>query len=99
MLMRALHASFVVAALLAPCCMSNFGAARAQQPPPGPAQSPPHQACKADIQKFCADLHPGSGRIGQCLLANKDRLTSACRDDLARIGVDHAGKNDSGKSQ
>jgi hypothetical protein len=97
--MRALHASFAVAALLAPCWMSNFGAARAQQPPSSPAQPPPHQACKPDIQKFCADLHPGTGRIGQCLVANKDRLSPACRDDLARLGVDHAGKNDSGKPQ
>lgn len=98
--MRALHASFVVAALLVPCCMSGFGAARAQQPPSsGPAQPPPHQACKPDIQKFCADLHPGSGRIAQCLIANKDRLSPGCRDDLARIGVDHAGKSDSGKPQ
>jgi cysteine rich repeat protein len=97
--MRALHASFVVAALLAPCCMSELGAVRAQQPSSGLAQPPPHQACKPDIQKFCADLRPGSGRIAQCLLANKDRLSSSCRDDLARIGVDHAGKSDSGKPQ
>jgi hypothetical protein len=95
--MRALHASFAVAALLAPCCMSDFGAALAQQPPSSPAQPPPHQACKPDIQKFCADLHPGGGRIAQCLLANKERLSPACRDDLARIGVDPAGKADSGK--
>jgi len=97
--MRALHASFVVAALLAPCCMSEFGATRAQQPSSGPAQPLPHQACKPDIQKFCADVHPGSGRIAQCLVANKDRLSPTCRDDLARIGVDHAGKSDSGKPQ
>jgi hypothetical protein len=97
--MRALHASFAVAALLAPCCMSDFGAARAQQPPPGAAQPPPHQACKPDIQKFCAELHPGSGRIAQCLIANKERLSPACRDDLARIGVDHAAKSDPGKPQ
>jgi hypothetical protein len=98
-LMRALLASFICGALLAPCCISNLGAARAQQAPSSPAQTPLHQACRADFQKFCADVHPGRGQVAQCLLAHKDNLSPACRDGLARVGAEHADKNAPGKPQ
>ena len=95
--MRALLASFVLGALLAPCYMSHSGATRAQQPPSSPAQTPLRQACRADFQRFCADVHPGSGQIAQCLLAHKEQLSPACRDGLARVGAEHADKSPPGK--
>ena len=95
--MKALLASFVFGALLAPCCMSDCGAARAQQTPPSPAQTPLRQACRADFEKFCADVRPGSGHIAQCLLAHKDNLSPACRDGLVRVGADHSDTSAAGK--
>ena len=97
--MRALLASFVLGALLAPCCMSNLGAARAQQTPSSPAQPPLREACRADVQKFCADVHPGAGGIGRCLLAHKNGLSSPCRDGLARVGADPPARVPAGKTR
>jgi Cysteine rich repeat len=99
MLMRALLASLALGALLAPSFIAPYGTARAQQTSASPAQPPLRQACRADFQKFCADVHPGSGRIAQCLLAHKESLSPACRDGLARIGAEHQDKSDSGKPQ
>lgn len=98
-LMRSLLASFVLGALLAPCCVSEFGAAHAQQPASGAAHPPLREACFADVKRLCAEVHPGSGGVAQCLLAHKKDLSPACRDGLARVGAEHADKSAPGKSQ
>ena len=41
-------------------------------------------ACKADVEKFCKDVKPGGGRIIACLKGNKDRLSQACKDEIAK---------------
>jgi hypothetical protein len=87
--MRAFLAILALGAVLAPCLIGASGAASAQQTPAAPpAQSPPRQACRADFQKFCADVRPGSGRIAQCLLEHKDKLSPGCRDALEKVGAE-----------
>jgi len=96
--MSARLASFTFGAL-ALCGGGALAPAAAQQPPTSAAQSPPRTACRADFQKFCADVHPGSGRVAQCLLAHKSALSPACRDSLSKVGAQNADKSEPGKSQ
>lgn len=39
-------------------------------------------ACQPDIQKFCANVAAGQGRILKCLKAHESELAPACRDQL-----------------
>lgn len=39
-------------------------------------------ACKADVEKFCADQPRGQHKIRPCLEANKDKLTPECKTAL-----------------
>ena len=47
---------------------------------PASAQGP----CAADAQRLCQGILPGGGRIHACLKSNADRLSPACRQDLAQ---------------
>ncbi|HOI17061.1 MAG TPA: cysteine rich repeat-containing protein [Geobacteraceae bacterium] len=38
--------------------------------------------CAKDIEKFCAGVKPGGGRLIQCLKPHMDELTPACREEL-----------------
>ncbi len=40
------------------------------------------QNCAKDIEKFCAGIKPGGGRLIKCLKPHIDELTPACRADL-----------------
>lgn len=35
--------------------------------------------CQADIEKFCADVNRGGGRIAQCLRKHYDELSTECK--------------------
>jgi phage host-nuclease inhibitor protein Gam len=37
------------------------------------------EACKDDVQKFCANVEPGAGRIARCLQQNADHLSPQCK--------------------
>ncbi len=41
-----------------------------------------HQACDADVQKFCKDVKPGGGRVVKCLKANEAQLSPACKAEF-----------------
>ena len=61
-----------------------------------PAQSPPAQApseqavaaaraaCEADIQKLCAGVKPGGGRILACLKQHKDQVSDGCKQAVVK---------------
>lgn len=39
-----------------------------------------HSACKADIEKFCASVEKGEGRIVRCLKENEAQLSTECKE-------------------
>ncbi|MFG1410027.1 cysteine rich repeat-containing protein [Xanthobacter sp. VTT E-85241] len=41
------------------------------------------QACRADVEKLCAGIQPGGGRIVQCLQKQADQVSEGCRAALA----------------
>jgi len=43
------------------------------------------EACKEDVSNFCADIEPGSGRIHECLVANKATLSPSCKREEERL--------------
>jgi len=43
------------------------------------------EACKEDVNKLCADIEPGDGRIHECLVANKAQLSPSCKREEDRL--------------
>lgn len=41
--------------------------------------------CEADIEKACADVEPGEGRIAQCLINNKAKISASCQEAVAEF--------------
>jgi len=41
------------------------------------------EACKADVAALCQGVQPGGGRIRECIRANKDKLSQACKAAIA----------------
>ena len=39
--------------------------------------------CEKDMEKVCATVTPGEGRIAQCLIDNKASVSPACRAEVA----------------
>ena len=53
--------------------------------PPGEAaaqQGPARQACGADINRVCAGIQPGEGRITTCVREHFAELSAPCRNAL-----------------
>ncbi len=42
-------------------------------------------ACKADVEKLCAGIPAGGGRVLSCLKANEAQVTPACKEQIAGI--------------
>ncbi len=42
-----------------------------------------HQACDADVQKFCKDVQPGQGRLIKCLREHDKELSAECRAKMS----------------
>lgn len=38
------------------------------------------EACSADIEATCGSVEPGEGRVAQCLIDNKDKVSEPCRE-------------------
>lgn len=54
--------------------------------PPALAQTrEARQACGSDVQRLCAGMAPGGGRILQCLKARAADLSPTCRSFLERM--------------
>ena len=41
-------------------------------------------ACKADVDKLCPGIQPGSGRIVGCLKQNEAQMSAACKEAMAK---------------
>ncbi|MGI6855279.1 cysteine rich repeat-containing protein [Mesorhizobium sp. 1B3] len=37
------------------------------------------EACQADFEKYCPGVHPGGGRIIECLAEHLNELTPECQ--------------------
>jgi hypothetical protein len=42
-------------------------------------------ACKPDVERLCAGITPGGGRIAACLKANEAQVSPACKAELASV--------------
>jgi hypothetical protein len=87
----------VLLGTLAPAVASAGGSPGGEPPPyydgpqyDGPPNGGPFgiraaaQACRPDIERYCAGVLPGGGRIISCLAGNRDRLSPPCEDVLRR---------------
>lgn len=43
------------------------------------------EACHEDVEKLCAAVEPGKGRIKKCMLEKKDQLSEGCKSELAEL--------------
>ena len=41
--------------------------------------------CKADVERLCANVEPGGGRIKECLMAQKDSISVGCAKALQEM--------------
>ena len=44
-------------------------------------------ACKADVDRYCATVEPGDGKVIGCLSQHQLEVSRACQGELARIGA------------
>ncbi len=42
-------------------------------------------ACRADVERLCAGIPQGGGRIAACLKANEAQVSPACKAELASV--------------
>lgn len=49
-------------------------------------------ACHDDIERFCAKVKPGEGRLGRCLEKNRAKLSKPCRAFVLHGGKAHEWK-------
>jgi Cysteine rich repeat len=41
--------------------------------------------CKADIERLCAGIQPGGGRLIKCLKAHKEEMSVGCAEALMKV--------------
>ena len=63
--------------------------------PRGPGPGGGHGPCAADVQKFCASVQPGGGRIIECLKSHEADLSPACKAREAKGEVRRAERKES----
>lgn len=62
------------------CLVATQAAWPQSAPQPSPeALQAARTACADDLQKFCAGVQPGGGRILACLKQNREQLSSGCK--------------------
>jgi hypothetical protein len=73
-------------ALAAPCAIAVADETPAAPPakpaPPKPAEV--RAACEADVQKLCAGIQPGAGRVMACLKRHKADVSEGCKQAVAK---------------
>jgi Golgi apparatus protein 1 len=42
-------------------------------------------ACRGDIDKFCANTQPGQGRLAACLAANRTSVSKGCAEAVQKL--------------
>jgi hypothetical protein len=45
--------------------------------------------CKPDIERLCADVEPGAGRIKECLMRHKEQMSVGCAQALEKLKSAH----------
>ena len=55
------------------------------------------QTCKADLDKFCANVTPGEGREMSCLMAYNDKISGPCKEKVPHMGMHRGMGKDMGK--
>jgi len=50
-----------------------------------PGMAKMREACGADIQKLCAGIEPGGGRIMKCLMDKKDQASPGCQSVMSSM--------------
>ena len=53
--------------------------------PVAPARADLLRACAPEIQRFCADVRSGRGRISACLASEMARLSASCRPEVQSV--------------
>ena len=44
--------------------------------------------CMNDLEKYCAEVEFGEGRVGTCLLEHKAEVTDACKQAIDDVGLE-----------
>jgi hypothetical protein len=73
-------AKAILAALAAVFIVALFGGGTAQAAET--SRQAIRQACADDVRALCAGVIPGGGRIKQCIVENRDRLSDGCKSAL-----------------
>jgi len=47
----------------------------------------PAAECRADVAKFCAQVDPGGGRVGQCLKESQWQLSQGCQQHAELVAA------------
>ncbi|OYY67454.1 hypothetical protein [Sphingomonas sp. 28-63-12] len=85
-LMIAAIAALSGAALAQNASSPSLPEAATPVPAPSPAQrGAVMQACRADILSLCAGMTPGDGKLGQCIRANREKLSTPCQSALQAL--------------
>lgn len=43
--------------------------------------------CHKDLDKFCSAVHPGEGRLKECIDKNKDKVSDRCKRAMEDVGL------------
>ena len=58
----------------------------AEQSMPDPEEIKALRAyCKADVERLCANVQPGGGRIKACLMEHKEQMSVGCAQGLQKL--------------
>ncbi|MNL86129.1 Cysteine rich repeat protein [compost metagenome] len=50
------------------------------------------EACHDDVEKYCANVKSGRGRIMKCMKEHKEQLSPACKAEVEEMKKNRRGK-------